>query len=89
MFEGLEKPEVINTDKLPTYGIANLKLKAQSKCPEKTVHRQIKYVNNVVETNHGKLKQLLRPVRDFRGAEYSLCDVQSVEVVRAPRNAKP
>ena len=43
-----EKPEVINTDKAPTYGIAISELKAEGKCPEQTVHRQVKYLNNVI-----------------------------------------
>ena len=43
--------------------LAISELKAEGKCPEKTVHRQVKYLNNVVEADHGKLKQLIRPVR--------------------------
>jgi transposase-like protein len=43
-----ERPEVINTDKAPTYGIAISELKAEGKCPPDTVHRQVKYLNNVV-----------------------------------------
>ena len=58
-----EQPDIINTDKAPTYGIAISELKAEGKCPENTVHRQVKYLNNVVEADHGKLKQLIRPVR--------------------------
>jgi IS6 family transposase len=54
-----EKPEVINTDRAPTYGIAISELKDECKCPEKTVHRQVKYLNNVIEADHGKLKQLI------------------------------
>jgi transposase-like protein len=34
-----EKPEVINTDKAPTYDIAISELKAEGKCSENTVHR--------------------------------------------------
>jgi transposase-like protein len=35
-----EKPEAINTDKVPTYGIAISELKAEGKCPPDTFHRQ-------------------------------------------------
>jgi IS6 family transposase len=42
-FKAWEKPEVINTDKAPTYGVEISELKAEDKCPETTVHRQIKY----------------------------------------------
>ncbi len=34
-----DRPEVINTDKASTYGIAISELKVEGKCPEKTVHR--------------------------------------------------
>jgi IS6 family transposase len=33
-----EQPEIINTDKAPTNDIAISELKAEGKCPEKTVH---------------------------------------------------
>ena len=59
-----EQPEVLNTDKAPTYAVAIAALKAEGKCPEETRHRQVKYLNNVVEADHGKLKLLIRPVRD-------------------------
>ena len=57
-----ELPEVVNTDKAPTYAAAIAELKAEGKCPTQTRHRQVKYLNNVVEADHGKLKQLIRPV---------------------------
>ena len=41
-------------------------MKKQGKCPEDTVHRQIKYLNNVLEADHGKLKQLIRLVGGFK-----------------------
>jgi transposase-like protein len=63
-----EKPLVINTDKAPTYAAAIAELKREGKCPKETEHRQVKYLNNVVEADHGKLKQLIRPVRGHEGA---------------------
>ena len=29
------------------------------KCPQETRHRQVKYLNNVIEADRGKLKQLI------------------------------
>jgi transposase, IS6 family len=55
-----EKPTVINTDKAPTYGIALAQLKTEGKCPGDLVHRQVKYLNNVIEADHCKLKQLIK-----------------------------
>jgi transposase, IS6 family len=83
-----EKPEVINTDKAPTYGIAISELKAEGKCPEKTVHRQVQYLNNVVEADHGKLKQLIRPVRGFKTLKTAYATIMGFEVMRALRKGQ-
>ena len=64
-----EKPTTINTDKAPTYAIAQLK--AESKFPVEVVHRQIKYLNNVVEAE--ATDQTGERVQD---AENGLCDDQ-------------
>ena len=61
-----EQPEVLNTDKAPTYAAAIAQLEAEGKCPNETKHRQVKYLNNVVEADHGKLKQLTRAARPVR-----------------------
>jgi transposase-like protein len=41
-------------------------LKAEGKCPEETVNRQVKYLDNVVEADHGKLKRLIKPTLGFK-----------------------
>ena len=83
-----EKPEVINTDKAPTYAIAIAELKVEGKCPEETVHRQVKYLNNVVEADHGKLKQLIRPVRGFKTLKTAYATIRGFEVMRALRKGQ-
>jgi len=83
-----ENPEVINTDKAPTYGIAISELKAEGKCPPDTVHRQVKYLNNVVEADHGQLKQLIRPVRGFKTMKTSYATIKGFEVMRALRKGQ-
>jgi IS1 family transposase len=59
-------PGAINTDKAPAYRSAITELKAEGKCPPDTVHRQVKYLNNIIEADHGKLKRLINPVRGFK-----------------------
>ena len=86
--KGWEKPEIINTDKAPTYAIAIAELKAEGKCPEETVHRQVKYLNNVVEADHGKLKQLIRPVRGFKTLKTAYATPRGFEVMRALRKGQ-
>jgi transposase-like protein len=60
-----EKPAKLNTDKAPSYGAAIAELKREGKLAAETEHRQVKYLNNVLEADHGKLKMLIKPVRGF------------------------
>ena len=81
--EEWEKPRVINTDEAPTYAVALAELKKEGRCPEETLHRQIKYLNNVIEADHGKLKQLIRPVRGFKTLKTAYATISGFEVMRA------
>ncbi len=83
-----EKPVVINTDKAPTYAAAIAELKKEGKCPKETEHRQVKYLNNVVEADHGKLKQLIRPVRGFKTLKTAYATIKGFEVMRALRKGQ-
>ena len=85
MLKDWEQPEVLNTDKAPTYAGAIAELKAEGKCPNETRHRQVKYLNNVVESDHGKLKLLLRPVRGFKTLKTAYATIKGFEVMRALR----
>ena len=83
-----ELPEVLNTDKAPAYAAAIAELKAEGKCPKETRHRQVKYLNNVVEADHGKLKQLIRPVRGFKTMKTAYATIKGFEVMRALRKGQ-
>ena len=63
-------------------------LKAEGKCPEETEHRQVKYLNNVVEADHGKLKQLIRPVRGIKTLKTAYATIKGFEVMRALRKGQ-
>ncbi len=87
-FRGLkdwEQPTVINTDKVPTYAAALAELKKEGKCPKDTLHRQAKYLNNVIEADHGKLKQLIKPVRGFKTLKTAYATIKGFEVMRGHR----
>ena len=45
--------------------------------------RQVKYLNNVVESDHGKLKLLRRPVRGFKTLKTAYATIKGFEVMRA------
>ncbi len=83
-----EKPTVINTDKASTYAAALAELKMEGKCPEETLHRQVKYLNNIIEADHGKLKRLIRPVRGFKTLKTAYATIKGFEVMRALRKGQ-
>ena len=56
--------------------------------PEVPVYRQVKYLNNVIEADHGKLKQLIRPVRGFKTLPTACATIKSFEVMRALRKGQ-
>ena len=74
-------PQTINTDKTPTFGPAIAELKKEGKCPEDTVHRQVKYLNNIVEADHGKLKRLINPVRGFKSMKTAYATIKGFELM--------
>ncbi len=52
----------------PTLGFSWTKV-----CLKNLFHRQVKYLNNIIEADHGKLKRLVKPVRSFK----SMSDLKS------------
>ena len=67
---------------------SRLTLKAEGKCPKDTRHRQVKYLNNVIEADHGKLKLLIRPVRGFKTLKTAYATIKGFEVMRALRKGQ-
>ena len=78
-----EKPRVLNTDKAPTYAAAIAELKREGRCPPETERRQIKYLNNVIEADHGKLKRLIKPTLGFKTMKTAYAAIKGFEVMRA------
>ena len=79
---------MLNTDKAPAYAAAIAELEAEGKCPTQTRHRQVKSLNNVIEADHGKLEQLIRPVRGFKTLKTAYATIKGFEVMRALRKGK-
>ena len=59
-------PRVINTDKAPSLARAIAELKSEGICPPTVEHRQVKYLNNILEGDHGRLKRILGPKGAFK-----------------------
>ena len=83
-----EKPAKLNTDKAPSYGAAIAELKREGKLAAETEHRQVKYLNNVLEADHGKLKMLIKPVRGFKSMPTAYATIKGFEVMRALRKGQ-
>ena len=66
-------PRFINTDKAPAYGRALALLKREGRCPSDVEHRQIKYRNNVIECDHGKLKRACCHCNNIFPNPYHIC----------------
>ncbi len=86
--EALGKPATLNTDKAPSYGAAITELKREGKLDRETAHRQVKYLNNVIEADHGKLKILIKPVRGFKSIPTAYATIKGFEVMRALRKGQ-
>jgi transposase-like protein len=78
-----EKPYAINTDKAGSYSQAIRELKREGKCPPDTEHRQIKYLNNVIEADRGKLKRLIKPTLGFKSMKTAYATIKGFELMRA------
>ena len=63
-------------------------LKAEGKCPTQTSHRQVKYRNNEVETDHGRLKQLIGSARGFKTLKTACATIKGFAVMRAVRKGQ-
>ena len=76
-------PQKLNTDKAAAYGTAIQELKLEGKLPPETEHRQVKYLNNRLESDHGKLKRLVKPTLGFKSMKTAYATLKGFEVMRA------
>lgn len=73
---------LINTDKNPAYNQAIKDLKQEGNLPPHVSHMQIKYRNNRLEADHGKLKRLINPVRGFHSMKTAYATIKGFEIMR-------
>ena len=73
---------VINTAKNPAYGQAIKELKQQAILANQVKHLQIKYWNNRLEADHGKLKRVLNPVPGFQAMMTAYATIKGFEIMR-------
>ena len=48
-------------------------------------HRQVKYLNNRIEADHGGLKRMIKPTRGFKSLPTAAATIKGFEVMRMIR----
>ena len=82
------RPSTLNTDQDKAYGPAILAVKKEGVCEEDVEHRQVKYLNNRIESDHGKLKRIIKPVRGFQSKKTAYATLKGFEVMRMFRKGQ-
>jgi transposase-like protein len=75
-------PRSITTDRLASYPKAMRRLQNEGLLSKDVEHRTSKYLNNVIEADHGALKRVIRPTRGFQRMKTASATLRGFEVMR-------
>ncbi len=78
-------PSSITTDKLASYPKAILRLQNEGLLPKDVGHRTAKYLNNIIEADHGALKRVIQPTRGFQTMKTAAATLTGFEIMRMIR----
>ena len=78
-------PSSITTDKLALCPRAILRLQNEGLLSKDVVHRTSKYLNNILEADHGALKRVIRPTRGFQTMKTAAATLTGFEIMRMIR----
>src|SRR5688572_11806360 len=78
-------PFSITTDRLASYPKAIRSLQSEGLLSKAVEHRTSKYLNNVIEADHGALKRIIRPTRSFQRMKTASATLRGFEVMRMIR----
>lgn len=78
-------PSSIMTDKLAAYPKAIRRLQSEGLVPKDVERRTSKFLNNVIEADHGGLKRVIRPTRGFQSLKTPRVTINGFEVMRMIR----
>jgi transposase-like protein len=78
-------PSSITTDKLASYPKAIQRLQEEGVLSKDVKHRTSKYLNKIIEADHGALKRLIRPTRGFQRMKTAYATIKGFEVMRMIR----
>jgi transposase, IS6 family len=60
-------------------------LQREGKLSVDTKHRTCKYLNNIIEADHGALKRVIRPTRGFQTMKTASATIKGFELMRMIR----
>jgi transposase, IS6 family len=78
-------PSSMTTDKLGSYPKAIRRLQREGLLSKDPEHRTSKYLNNVIEADHGALKRVIRPTCGFQRMRTASATLKGFEVMRMIR----
>jgi transposase, IS6 family len=78
-------PSSMTPDKLASYPKAIRRLQREGLLSKDPEHRTSKYLNNVIEADHGALKRVIRPTRGFQRMRTASATLRGFEVMRMIR----
>ena len=78
-----QKPRVINTDKAGCYEWAIAELKKEGLLAKDVQHRQVKYLNNIIEGDHAKIKRVIKQTAGFKTMKTAYATIKGIEAMRA------
>lgn len=78
-------PSVINTDRNPSYGDAIRNLKRSQMLSATVDHRQVKYLNNQIEADHGAIKRRIHSMLGFKSLKTAYATLKGIEVMHMIR----
>jgi transposase-like protein len=78
-------PSTITTDKLASYPKAHPAPAEGGHLVHNVQHRTSKYLNNIIEADHGALKRVIRPTRGFQKMKTASATSKGFEVMRMIR----
>jgi transposase, IS6 family len=81
-------PRVINVDRNPSYPKAVGKLKKKGTLPLRCELRPVKYLNNLIEQDHGFIKRRVNPGMGFRSFDTAWRTLQGYEAMHQLRKGQ-
>jgi transposase-like protein len=78
-------PSSITTDKWAWYPKAIRRLQNEGLLPQDVEHRTSKYLNNILEADHGALKRVICPTRGFQTMKTAAATLTGFEIMRMIR----